>query len=88
MAQLHIDEAQARETAYFLWLDEGQPQGRDQDHWLTAVNALTTPQPKVKKPAKTAPKPRAAKTKASPKTTGKPATKARVSAKSAKKAKA
>jgi hypothetical protein len=47
-----IDEAQIRETAYLMWLDEGQPHGRDQDHWLKAIDALNAPQPKVRKPAK------------------------------------
>ena len=25
-----------RERAYRIWLDEGQPQGRDLEHWLRA----------------------------------------------------
>jgi hypothetical protein len=30
------DEASIRERAYFLWLEEAQPDGRDVDHWLQA----------------------------------------------------
>lgn len=28
--------AQVAEEAYLLWLSEGQPEGRDVEHWLTA----------------------------------------------------
>lgn len=28
--------AQVAEEAYLLWLSEGQPEGRDLEHWLTA----------------------------------------------------
>lgn len=59
MAQLNIDEAKVRETAYLMWLDEGQPEGRDMEHWLKAVDALTPAKPKRKAPAK----PRATKAK-------------------------
>lgn len=67
-----IDEKKIRETAYLFWLDEGQPEGRDQEHWLKAIDALTPPQPKKrarKAPAKkaAAPKPAATKAKAAPK---------------------
>ena len=27
---------QIRERAYLIWVDEGQPHGRDLDHWLRA----------------------------------------------------
>ena len=47
-----LDEAQIRETAYLIWLDEGQPDGQDQAHWLKAIDALTPAQPKRKTPAK------------------------------------
>ncbi|MFK7745356.1 MAG: DUF2934 domain-containing protein [Roseobacter sp.] len=55
MAQTPLDEAQIRETAYLFWLDDGQPEGRDQEHWLKAIDALTPPTPKKarKAPAKT-----------------------------------
>ena len=70
MAQPQIDESQIRETAYLIWLDEGQPEGQDQAHWLKAIDALTPAQPKRKEPAKrkapakTAAKPRTTKAKA------------------------
>lgn len=68
MTAQNFDEAKIRETAYLFWLDEGQPEGRDEAHWLQAIDALTPPQPK-KKPRKAAAKPRVAKTasKAAPK---------------------
>lgn len=31
-----------REGAYFLWEDEGRPEGRAQDHWLRAERDLAT----------------------------------------------
>jgi hypothetical protein len=30
-------EEAIREKAYFIWLREGRPQGRAQDHWLSAT---------------------------------------------------
>ena len=36
-----LDDTAIRETAYLFWLDDGQPVGRDQDHWLRAIDALT-----------------------------------------------
>ena len=75
MASKSPDETHVREAAYFLWLEEGQPHGRDRDHWHKAVDGLT--------PAKPARKPRAAKPKAAPKATAaaKPAPKAETAAK-------
>ena len=65
MTQARIDEAQIREAAYLMWLDEGQPEGRDQEHWLKAIDALTPAQPKKRAARKAPAKPRAA---AKPKT--------------------
>ena len=67
------DEAKIRETAYLLWLDEGRPEGRDQEHWMKAIEALT---PAAPKKARQAPaKPPAGKPKAAaPKTTAAKAT--------------
>lgn len=62
MSNTTIDEAQIRETAYLMWLDDGQPQGRDQEHWLKAIDALTPATPK--KARKAPAKPRAPKAKA------------------------
>jgi len=66
MSKTAIDENKIRETAYLFWLDDGQPEGRDQEHWLKAVDALTPPTPKKrarKAPTKKA-APKAAVTKA------------------------
>lgn len=66
MSKSPIDEDKIREAAYRLWQDEGQPEGRDQDHWTQAVAALTpqepsaqpspAPKPARKSAAKAAPK--------------------------------
>jgi len=34
------DETQIREIAYFIWLDEGCPEGRSDDHWTLACGML------------------------------------------------
>ncbi|MEM8654541.1 MAG: DUF2934 domain-containing protein [Pseudomonadota bacterium] len=77
MTQTILDEAQIREAAYLLWLDEGQPEGRDQEHWLKAIDALAPAKPKrraaAKPKAKAAPKATAAK-KPRAKKAAKPAT--------------
>jgi Protein of unknown function (DUF2934) len=31
------DEQAVRETAYFIWEQEGRPHGRAEDHWVRAV---------------------------------------------------
>ena len=59
-----VTETQVREAAYYLWLEDGQPEGRDEEHWLKAVGALNQPQPKAKPKRKAAAKPAA---KAAPK---------------------
>ena len=33
---LGAKNGQIRERAYQIWVDEGQPQGRELDHWLRA----------------------------------------------------
>lgn len=74
MQTKNINEEQIRETAYLFWLDDGQPVGREEEHWLRAVDALTKPSPKAKATRKAAAKPRAAKPAA--KRTAKPKAKA------------
>lgn len=60
MTTSQTDDAKIRETAYLFWLDEGQPEGRDKEHWLKAIDALNPPN--AKKPAKkAAAKPKATK---------------------------
>ena len=65
MAKAIMTDEQIRETAYLIWLDEGQPEGRDTQHWLQAAELLTKAKPKAKPARKAAAKPRA--TKAAPK---------------------
>ncbi|WP_323769941.1 DUF2934 domain-containing protein [Antarctobacter sp.] len=63
------DTAKIAEAAFFLWLDEGRPQGQDRDHWFRATQALTAATKPARKPrAKAAAKPAAARAKAAPKT--------------------
>ncbi len=67
-----IDDTQIAQAAYFLWLDEGQPEGRADAHWTQAVKTLTSTAPKARKPrAKTAAPKKAAAPK-TPSETGKP----------------
>jgi hypothetical protein len=59
MPNKELDEAKLRDAAYQLWLADGQPEGRDQEHWHKAVEALSTEpeaEPKAKAPRKAAPK--------------------------------
>ncbi|MDA8585548.1 DUF2934 domain-containing protein [Rhodobacteraceae bacterium] len=62
------DDERIRDIAYGFWLDEGQPQGRDEEHWHRALAALNAPAAKAKPTRKAAAKPRAAKKSATPKT--------------------
>ena len=58
-----IDDTQIAQAAYFLWLDEGQPEGRADAHWMQAVEALKATAPKARKPrAKAAAAPKKAAT--------------------------
>jgi Protein of unknown function (DUF2934) len=36
----HITEERIRERAYRLWIEEGQPQGKDAEHWERARELL------------------------------------------------
>ncbi|WP_238367418.1 DUF2934 domain-containing protein [Mesobacterium pallidum] len=80
MTQVAVTDAQIAETAYLLWLDEGQPEGRAEAHWLEARTRLETA------PAKPARKRAAPKAKAAaPKTAAAPkAAKASAAAKAVK----
>ena len=42
MTKATFDDAQIRETVYLFWLDDGQPDGREEEHWWRAVDALNT----------------------------------------------
>ncbi|MDP5219823.1 DUF2934 domain-containing protein [Ruegeria sp. 2205SS24-7] len=81
MTMLTVDEERIRETAYQFWLDEGQPEGRDREHWLKAVDALM-PTPKEAGSTRKAPtKTRAAKSKAPSKTGAAPKAKTKTAPK-------
>lgn len=75
MSTTNFNESSVREAAYFLWLNNGQPQGQDQDHWLQAMADMTAKPAKKKAAAK--PRKAAAKTASS----AKPKTKAKTTAK-------
>ncbi len=79
MTTAQISDAQIAEAAFFLWLEEGQPENRAEDHWHRARVALqgsakpkrrAAAKPKAKAaPAKTA---RAKAPAAKPKAAAKP----------------
>lgn len=71
MTTHHIDDAAVRDAAYFLWLEAGQPEGRDQELWFRAESALTAPIAKPKAKRKPAAKAAAPKAKAAPKAAAK-----------------
>lgn len=53
-------EAQIREAAYHMWKSEGEPDGKHEEHWHRAHDALTTSKPKRKPAAKKAAAPKEA----------------------------
>jgi hypothetical protein len=65
-----FDEALVAEKAYQLWLAEGQPDGKSDEHWFRAIDALTAPV--AKKPRRTAAAKPAAKATATPRAPRKP----------------
>lgn len=40
MTRPHITEERIRERAYLLWIEEGQPHGKDAEHWQKARELL------------------------------------------------
>jgi len=55
MSTVQISDAQIAEAAFLLWLDEGRPEGRHEDHWYRAMTALQAPAaPKARKTARKA----------------------------------
>lgn len=76
MTAVALAESHIAEAAFFLWLEEGQPEGRAEEHWLRAKEALAAPAPKA--PARRpAAKTVAAKKGAAPKAKAKAAPKTR-----------
>lgn len=62
-----IDTTQIAETAYHIWMEEGQPEGRDEANWFAAIERLTpAPAPKKKAPARKKPAAKAAAAKKAP----------------------
>ncbi len=59
-----VSEDQIREAAYLMWKQEGEPHGKDEEHWHRAAEALTPAKPARKAPAKKAAAPKAAAAKA------------------------
>lgn len=61
-------DAQIAEAAYFLWIEDGCPDGKDTQHWAAASAALSIaeeePKPKRKPAKKAAPTKAPAKAKA------------------------
>jgi len=86
MNEAKIDEDLVREAAYHLWIEEGQPHGRDQEHWHKAVNALAMPKAKTKSAGRAPAKTRETKAKASqnPESAPKPKTKSTNATKTAR----
>jgi hypothetical protein len=40
MSTKEINEEHVRETAYHIWNNEGQPEGKAAEHWLRALDEL------------------------------------------------
>jgi hypothetical protein len=36
----HDAHAAIRETAYYIWEQEGRPEGRAEDHWVRAIEGM------------------------------------------------
>jgi len=51
------DEGQIREIAYFLWIEEGCPEGRAHDHWMLACATLSVQPASARKEEAKAPQP-------------------------------
>ena len=49
------DDEEIRQIAYQLWLDEGRPDGRQVEHWLTAESIWHARQDQTTKPVEQAP---------------------------------
>ncbi|WP_417260934.1 DUF2934 domain-containing protein [Celeribacter sp.] len=83
MTQTTPSDAHISEAAYFIWLEEGMPEGRDEAHWLKAIEVLSLPEAApAKAPRKRAAPKAATKTAATKKPAAKkPAAKATTAAK-------
>ena len=41
LSPAHVTEDRIRAVAHALWLEEGQPDGRSEAHWLSAVDMVS-----------------------------------------------
>lgn len=80
MTKTAITDTRIAETAYLLWLDEGQPEGRQDAHWIEARTRLEAAMATAKPARKRA----AAKPKADSKSKAAPKAKAAAKPKAAK----
>lgn len=78
MTPAHVDPAQVAEAAFHIWVAEGKPHGRDQEHWYRALETLST-----ETSAATSPAPKKRRT-AAPKATKTASTAAAAAPKSVK----
>ena len=54
MSATELTDAQIAEAAFYIWEQEGKPEGKSQDHWYRAVEALksqTTAKPRKRRSA-------------------------------------
>lgn len=58
MSRKKIDEDRIRDAAYLMWIEEGQPHGRDEEHWERAREMLASAKPAARKAAKPPAKPK------------------------------
>lgn len=52
MTAVQIPEDHIRTAAFYMWLEEGRPEGRDRDHWEAARDRLmadAAPKPKARR---------------------------------------
>jgi hypothetical protein len=54
MSTTKVNEEHVREAAYYIWYNEGQPEGKAEEHWWRALDELlskydeeTTPKRRV-----------------------------------------
>lgn len=76
------DEAAIREAAFYIWLEEGRPEGRDLAHWDAARARLgEVPQAKARRKPAAKPKAKTAAAKTAAATASAPAKTAKAPAK-------
>ncbi len=77
MSSIQVPQDQIAEAAFYLWLEEGQPDGKAEEHWQRAKTALEArPTPKPRKPRAKTTTTKTTKPRASAKAATKPRAKA------------